>query len=312
MTFLRYFIPLIIEGNKRNISSLVLIGSNNKYTSPHKYKDVIRTFSNQFKFKTEELNRQNLDGITFLLEGVDIDEIKGNSKKIILTYQRDFSIIYNNYIKKTHYVVMPSKFFAEHYNTISEKNLYLGSPKYDVVLEKLEIIKKYGLKEGRMALVVFPKIEFMNKEKYAYLEKLYNCLKLMGYIIIVKTRGKDPVPQKYRGDKYFEDFSWFPHTTMELIEVADVVINFDSTTIKECVMMNRPVINFNMKPERYFSFLYDDNYSRQFSFGTDVQVFKDAVEKLSGTDLNKGFYEAREKYLFQPGNVSKKILDVVM
>ena len=40
MSFLKYFMPLIIEGNKRNIKSHFYIFEHNKYTSPFKQKNI--------------------------------------------------------------------------------------------------------------------------------------------------------------------------------------------------------------------------------------------------------------------------------
>lgn len=312
MTLLRYFMPLIIEGNKRNLLSTVFIGSNAKYSSPHKYIDVIKNMSEQFNFKIDKLRANvSLADVTFFVEGSGIENIKGNGSKVVLTSLRDFSVLYKNYIELSTYVIMQSKFLADHYGTLSEKNMYLGSPKYDVILNKDKISIKYGL-SNKNALCLFPKLKHMDSRKYEQLLTIYSYLKKMGYNIVVKTRGKDLVPKKYRGDKYFEDYSWYPHSTMELMSISDIILNFDSTSIKESIMLNRPVINFSIKPMKLFSFLYDDKYAPNLDMGVNYELFEQTLERLTSVDLSNDFYNAREKYLFQPSEISNKILNLVL
>jgi len=313
MTALRYFMPLIIEGNKRNIVSTVFVGSNSKYTSPSKYSEYINNLSGEFGFSIKDFSSELIEDVTFFVEGVGIDKIKGRGQKIILTYLRDFSVIYNEYIHKANYVIFPSLFFAEHYRTLSDKNLYIGSPKYDIIFDSEKIKNKYKIKtDKKNALIIFPLFEFLNKYQQKRILHFYNYLREMGYHIIVKSREKHHVVEMWHGDQYFEDYSWFPHTTMELISISDIVINFDSTAIKECVMMDTPVINFRNKPNSMFGFLYNKMYTETLDFEVDFQRFRKSVEKLVNVDLNQEFFIAREKYLFQPQGVSKRILDKIL
>ena len=117
------------------------------------------------------------------------------------------------------------------------------------------------------------------------------------------------------GDHYFEDFSWYPHTTMELIQVSNFIVNFDSTTIKECVMLNTPLVNFHVKPfspSTFMGFLYDYPYCKQLNPNLDFQQIKVAIEEIEQSDYDEHFKEARKKHLFESGKVSKKILDFVL
>lgn len=309
MTAFKYFMPLIIEGNKNKIISTVFIGSSSKYTSPQNYLKDIKLLSEEYGFQTSLLSSNKINGITFFVEGVGINKIKGNTVNIILTYLRDFSVIYKYYIDKANYVILPSKFFAEHYGTISDKNLYLGSPKYDVKLDIKNIEEKYDIKYGKNALFVFPLLELTHKID---IKKIYKFLRDMGYMVIVKTRGKAPVPLNLRGDRYFEDFCWYPHTTMELLKISDIVINFGSTTIKECVMMNKPLINFDIKPQKHMGFLYNEKYSIELNTNVKFEQFKKSIDMLISTDISKVFLEARHKYLFNNDHVSKDILNKVL
>ena len=50
MTFLRYFMPLIIGGNKRNIKSTVYYHNSGKYNCPNKNIDSLKALSQKYKF----------------------------------------------------------------------------------------------------------------------------------------------------------------------------------------------------------------------------------------------------------------------
>ena len=313
MTYLRYFVPLILEGNKRGISSTVFWGENTKYNNPCQFLNNLVGMSKQVGFKLAPLSElHNNYNATFMVEGIGLSHVNHKSKKICLTSMRDFTVHYSHYIDNVDQVIFCSRFMAEHYGTISDKNIYLGSPKYDVVLDDSIIRCKYGIENVKVALIIFPRLTYMNKSKYSQLLKIYSYLKQMGYLLIVKTRGKDKVQNDYKGDRYFEDFSWYPHTTQELIKLADIVINFDSTSIKECIMMSKPLINFSIKPIKRFEFMYNDNYALNVNMGINYEKFSGLIERLHKNDLSKCFYDAREAYLFQPGNVSSKIIDEVL
>jgi hypothetical protein len=205
-------------------------------------------------------------------------------------------------------IIFPNEFFATYYKTLSDKNRYLGTPKYDVVLDRQQIIEKYELKDEKYALIAFPRYRDL---KQVDLHKLYEFLEKMGYSILLKTRGKEPVPRELRKGRYFEDGEWYPHVTMELIEASDIVVNFDSATIIECIMANTPLINFNIKPFVPVDFLYNSGYCQQLKPKVSYEAFKDAVEFLTTADLTSDFDGIRQKYLFEPGRVSQTILDEV-
>jgi len=61
-----------------------------------------------------------------------------------------------------------------------------------------------------------------------------------------------------------------------------------------------------------FGFLYNKMYTETLDFEVDFQRFRKSVEKLVNVDLNQEFFIAREKYLFQPQGVSKRILDKIL
>tara|TARA_R100000008_G_scaffold77767_1_gene58347 strand:- start:73 stop:1035 length:963 start_codon:yes stop_codon:yes gene_type:complete len=312
MTFMRYFMPLIAEGNKRSIKSKIFISSNPKYNNPYLFRKEFKKIKSEYGAEILDLSQvDDHPDKTFLIEGCGIDHLNYENEKYSLTYMTDFATNFDNYIDKVDNVIFPSEYLAQCYDKLTEKNLYLGSPKYDVEFDKNEILKKYDLDDSKKVLLIFPRTRDMDKID---LEKLYSDIRQMGYKIMVKTRGKDPINEdKLKGDYYFLDRSWYPHTTMELIEVSDFVINFGSTSIKECVLMRKPVVNFDIKPFKLLlDFLYDYPYCAQLGANYDFAQLQSAVTNLINNDHTAAFDEAIDKFLFEPGQVSKKILDEVM
>ena len=312
VTLLRYFMPLIIEGNKRGIKSTVFIFDNSpvKYNAPSKHMDIINSLSSKYGFEIKQIeNIDRFDGIVFILECSGMEAVQNKHKMVVLTATYDFVRHYDKYVDRADMIVFPSKFFAEYYEKISDKNLYVGSPKYDIELNKEEIKDKYNIGNKRNVLFLSPRPKYEVSDDR--INKIYSHLHMMDFDIIVKTRGKDPVSSNLRGDKYFEDYSWFPHTSMELMEVCDLVVNFDSTGIKECVMMDIPVINFHVKPLKRLDFLYNYDYCKELKLKIKFDEFKKEVNILLGKDLSDEFKKARKKHLFEKGNISGRILDAL-
>ena len=176
------------------------------------------------------------------------------------------------------------------------------------VLNKIDI-PNVNLDDSKKALVIFPRRRDLHKVD---LNKIYRCLREAGYKILVKTRGKDPVQDEFRGEHYFLDDSWYPHTTMELIEISDLVVNFSSTSIKECVLLKTPVINFDIKPfNLLLSFLYDYPYCKQMKTDFSSEELTEVIQKLTEHSHEEFFNEAIEKYLFEREGTSSRILDSV-
>jgi len=306
MTYLRYFIPLILEGNKRGIRSKVFVDySCHKYNSPKNNKDKLVALSQEYAFDLLPIeDASECTGVTFVIEGI-LREYCKKSTCVSIPYGTDFVSLWSKYINEVDHVIMPTEFIAQRYDRVSDKNLYLGSPKFDVVLDKDIILDKYRLENNKKALIAFPRLKYFSNLN---INAIYSVLHSLGYEVLVKTRGKDPVPVEYRGDKYYEDYSWHPHTTMELLEVSDILINFDSATIKEAVYSKKPVINFRVKPHLPYDFLYEYPfcYSRKASEITRENLIGQ-LQLLTDTDYSIYYKEAFNKISCE--NSSKKILD---
>jgi hypothetical protein len=110
---------------------------------------------------------------------------------------------------------------------------------------------------------------------------------------------------------------------MELIEVSDIVVNTDSGSIKECVMLDTPLVNFHIKPPTAgtqrigcpragFEFLYDEPYCRELRNDISSDAFIETVRYLTCTDFTEDFKRVRKKYLFENVNVCDNILDELL
>jgi len=312
VSHLRYFMPIVEELSRVNISSLFYLFKIDRCSCPYKSINKVRELSNKYGFKTlDSTEAQNATGTTFFAEGSGITMFSKKIKSISLVTLTDFRIHYSHYVNRVDKVIFPSKFFAEFYKTTGPKNLYIGCPKYDVVIDPKNVRNKYNLTDKKYALVLFPRYRDLKKIN---LLNIYKYLEQMGYSVILKARNKEPANKKVRPKIYFEDTSWYPHTTMELISLSDIIINFDSTAIKECVMLKKPVLNYNIKPHKVIpmQFLYNYDYCLSFKGNMDFNEFKSAVEHLVLGDFSLAFEKSISNHLFKSGNVSKNIIEEVV
>ena len=326
MYHVKYFMPLIIAARKRNIEPRVFTFYRKaewekglkSYAHPYRSMDYLKDLAKQYDFEYKLCdNDKDIEGLTFFGEKRGLSNVspRKDIHKVVLTCLRDFADDpypnnwYDNYIGKVDNVVLVSEFFAKHYGKISPKNLYLGASKYDVELDAAQIKKDLKINGEKIALVVPPELVYV---KQINLNKVYDMLHSMGYSIITKARMKDSLPQNVRGEKYFEDFSWFPHDTMQLIKVANVVVTFDSGVSKECVMLDTPFVNLHVYDYTPFSFFFKYDFCRNLPLHINPKELCDIIGSLDSMDWSEEFVKAREEFLFESGHVSENILDALL
>lgn len=309
MTFWRYFMPLIIEANNRNITCNVFIKGNSKYNNPLSYRNILEKHNKIYKFNIRDIKDINkYEGLTFLVEGCGVNHLSKKHLKVSITALCDYRLLYKNYIKKVDHVIFPSEKYATFYNCISTKNLYLGNPKYDITLDKKEICKQYNIPlNSKIATFMLPKIRDRN---LLNTKLIIEVLRKLGYYVITKTRGKDPAQQNIHGDSHFLDTNWFPHTSMELIFVGDIMINTCSGAIKEAVMLRKPILNFLVKPRQTPQFLYEPDYCINIKPNLDEQSLTNYILKLTTIDYTNDFNRSIKENLTNiTGNDSYTILE---
>jgi hypothetical protein len=321
--------PLVIEGNKRGIQSTFYVGASHKYNCPFKYAKLVTQLAEKNNIELKPLEQvSEATGVLFSSEKTGIDRVSNavNAKKVVCTYQTDFIESYKSYEKVCDHILMPSKKIADYYDRHTDKNLYLGIPKYEVSLDRNKILDKYSLaKDKKYLTYISPKARDQEKIKA---ERLLKSLENTGYSVLFKTRGKDPLDPtwakkvKEGGHRCFTDDSWYPHTTQELLAISDAAINFGSTTVEECVMQDVPLMNFDIKPKvrngskRPYrvthDYLYNYNYCIQMSPDYADPQIAAAIAYLTKTDLSQEFKKARAEYLFDYKNTCKRIMDVLV
>jgi predicted CoA-binding protein len=278
---LRYFVPLIKEARNRGHDIFFNVLPSDKYNSPdlpenrHQIDEIIYTYN---------IIPSNRGDVCFTIEGVET-----NPKCLNITFAiiQDFSTLYDGYIDRVDNVIFQSRWFAEKYDKVTSKNLYLGLPKYDIdgdLYNRDTICSKYRLdKTKKYALIVYPR----NPDRHKFqIDNVCNDLYKHGYEIIIKSRKKDKFwlldEHTYR---CFYDVTWYPPTMLELIYISSLVVNTDSCTVKEAAMLERPIVNIENKTYRVMEQLYEDNAKAKYltpvnTDGTASQRILDYVSSL--------------------------------
>ena len=332
MTHLRYYIPIVIEGNKRCLKSKFCIITSNKYNCPLMHKDVCKRIMKEHNIETLGGPVGNIDGYWFANEnsGLEITKEVAKTKKakiIITTYQTDFTQCYPKYKDVANHIVMPSENIAKYYGLEGDKNLYVGIPKYDTTFNKEEVLGKYSLDSNKKkVLMMWPKARDLAKFPIDIV-KNFNEL---GWQVLIKARGKDPLSPstaeyiQKNGNFVFYD-GWFPHTSQELLEVSDLVVNCGSTTIEECVMHEVPLINFDIKPEvrhgkkQKYRVTHDYLYNYKFCLNIpslnknfNSAMLNAMIQSLLQKDLKSEFKKCKKDWLYDHKNTCKHLLDVLI
>lgn len=298
MTFLRYFAPVSIFLKQKGHDCNYIISDSHKYNSPTNSQNFaqLETFCLQNSFSISP-QAEKAD-VTFLVEGVGIERSHGLTVSFV--YQTDFLHLFKKYRSKVDCVVFPSEYIKEFYGYSKEENiLCLGIPKYFATFSAESVYEKYELdKNNKHALIIWPKNRDLGRVD---ISSAIQALQESGYRPILKTRGKDPIPRKYRKYKNFADKSWHPHTTCELLKISDIAINFGSTSIEECVMFEVPVLNFDIKPRIRHG--RDQKFRVGFEFlyeGTSIQVDDDNFAESIKSCEKEGAFDfttTKRKYL---------------
>ena len=214
-------------------------------------------------------------------------EVRPEMVNYTLTVLLDYISLCPRYIDKVDYVVFPSRWFVamvseaakkpiSSWNTGAQncldsniqnnpKNLFLGSPKYDISLDRDFICQKYGLDpEHRYTMIMYPRPE--NRRDFE-LDTICERIIAEGKIPIIKSRGKHQFwQQDFEKFLCFYDMTWFPPTSLELMHISEEVVGTDSTAVKESVMMDCPMINIPNKNYRILEEFYEEDAKSRFLY----------------------------------------------
>ena len=347
MTHLRYFVPLADECIRKNINCNFLVYHSSKYNCPSRHEKYLNRICE--KHKIQRLNLKDFDKqnqTIICIEPKSISKLGLHQQNVIyvLTSQFDYMHNYDYYQNCAEKVIFPSKWFMQNCLSFigdkrisetkwteekitSSKNVFLGSPKYDVELDKESIINKYQLTKRRKVLFFFPAVAQQNDMwvtknprglTFQQINEIYNVLRTAGFEVLVKSRLKHPIPRECEGDLSFYDESWFPHTSAELIEICDLVIMVDSTSIIECVLQKTPFINIGLIDEKtrinaknMTEPLLNYDFCKNYDDIPKIDQLENQVKYLTSNNFEKQFCDANKNYFFEIGKSSEKIINFI-
>jgi len=268
---LKYFIPLAREAKVRGHTCVFKITPyTGKYNGAGRHLDKIKQLILRHGFREG-------DGgdICISVEGVCMEE---GYRNYVLVSMLDYMSLYRTYVDKADYVVFPSRWFVERASKaysecslygpeeisdidVPHKNLFLGSPKYDIKLNRKDICRKYSLDPAKKyGLIMYPRVP---DEWRTDISGAIKDFEAKGLVPLMKSRKKDPISRSFNVRDFY-DASFFPSTSMELIHISEEVINTDSATVKEAVMLDTPIRNIESKGYRVLEELYEPDAKKKY------------------------------------------------
>ena len=326
ITFLQFYIPLVIESSKRGHKNIFILRKNYKeYANPlneNNFK-ILEKYLNMYQIKikiAEQTDLSKIKGLVFLIDGdiygpprkQGLDEsllFKLDPKKVVtisMTEHMNFWAVYHHFINQVKYASFTSKYIIDQMDDFdvgnidlggavvdtsksykSEKNVFLGNTKLDNIPDKIDIYKKFKLdSKEKYCLFLFPKIR--NSFSENDILNIYSHLKKIGFKIIVKTRPKDPpISENLKGD-YFVSSDIYPNESLELMKISDLCLISSSSANEEAIFSKIPCIDIisDLRIWERNQYLLDDN--------TYLRIENDQWRNIS-FDFFKEIYDKLEK-----------------
>ena len=283
---LQEYIPIISELNKRGYASSFIVGENKKeFACPYLLSNLRKVYRCLIEYNINiiedyKLDFSQIEGIVFVANGDMVGDPRqwgfGNLKKFDRSKVVIFSLMqrldwierYNLFIDDVDYCVFAGKEFYRQFNLDSKKNLSLGLPKYDDVIDNVGVYKKFQIQsDKKYCLILLPNrlSDFHPKDFYFSeydLLNIYSHLRNCGYRIVTKTRPKTvllygDIEKKFIGD-YHVVSDCYPNETLELLQISDLCLMFSSTAIDESYRMKVPTVDLKIRPYKGNDFFLND------------------------------------------------------
>ena len=340
ITFLQFYIPLVIESKKRGYRNIFILRKNYKeYANPlseNNFK-ILEKYLKEHDIKIKVAGQTDISkikGIVFMIDGdiygpprkQGLDEsllFKLNLDKTIrfsMTEHMNFWAVYHHFIDHINYASFSSKHIIDQTDNFdmgkldlggeiidtnksyqSEKNIFLGNTKLDNIPNKDIIYKKFNLKEEeRYCLFLFPKIR-VNFESKDILN-IYSHLRKLGFKIIVKTRPKDPsITKELRGD-YFVSSDIYPNESLELMKISELSLISSSSANEETIYSRIPCIDIisDLRSWERNQYLLDNN--------TYVRIENNIWKNLDFENFNNIYQKLEKKDSKYFDEIKKKYL----
>ena len=335
ITFLTIYLPLVKILKSRNIPFIFFKRRNcKKYACPYLKKKECQEYYDKYNIKVLSISKlKDYPGITFCIDGDvygpkslcykqsavhDLNKYENRDKYLVVSLPENANYlwIYDKFIKLVDYAIFPNSKYTFSYGFDNPKNLFIGTPKFNILLQKQKIREKHNLPKRKYAIIFYPEYRIpIGQKKYPnfmkFYDNIYKWLRELGYTIIVKDRKKgiNKITTFRKGDYYFDNVEYFPLTSIELIKISSLAIFFSSSVIEEIVMCKVPFIDVAIDNIDRFNFLRDKSYSYIIKTLPDKHKFKKRVKKLRKNKKNYKFDEIIQKCLFNRSNVPNEIID---
>lgn len=326
LAYLKYFMPLIeiFRENKTNEICIAYHKNGQKYNSPtigDNFKVLEKTelqlipYINEGRELNGDIETIKTD-IFVTIEGLPFLNSRYHDNVFAITYMTDYTYLFEKYYKSVNAVFLPSKWMStkiSNYETYDLRKIqYLGSPKYDCIpfLKKESILEKYTLQDDKFFLIISPNTNEIEKS-VAAIKTISIVAKNNGYKTILKGREKHTITAEMERlvDYIFFDLTWYPPTTLELIYISDVCFNFDSTTVKEIILLDKPCINFRVKSYRH---PFEELFNAYPNINLKPMIDNRDMEQVIFSRIGKSQQENKNNYFFVFYNSSKKIYDYIL
>ena len=298
ITFLQFYIPLVIEATKLGYKNTFIVRLNYKmYANPLSKKNIVilNKYLNKYHInhiKYDKVNIKNIKGVVFTIDGdiygpprdillignllFPLDPDK--TLKISMTEHMNFMTSYHAYIDKVDYCIFSNKHFLNQFESAndnvvisedftltrnksfnSHKNIFLGNTKFDNIPSEKDIFIRYNLNsKKKYCLFLFPK----ERKHFTseHILNIYSHLKRLGFTIIVKSRPKDkPINFKLKGDIYINS-EYYPNDSLSLMKISQLCIISSSSANEETIFSKIPCIDLISDLRKYErnQYLLDD------------------------------------------------------
>ena len=322
ITYLKAYMPLIELWEKRHDIVVLINRGSVKPTNPLKHKDALRAvepYTCRYYKTPEDIvqacaqegtrNLITLEGAPFSREKGDV----GDLNMISITHMTDFFRLLPWYYDQTRWVLFHSEAMSKRtdFEDRDGKFLFPGLPQYIPLtrLSREAVLKKYQIpRDPKRICVLGPKKKFYGQAT-RIIRILCRYAADRGYHLIYKTRKKDRVSPLLwwylRKFGTFYDTSYHPHTTLELLFVSDLAVNFDSSGIQDILMAEKPVVNFYTKPYRKEKDIYAEPVIPDLPLDSSKEDIYRVFDEMMTADLRKQCRDLKLKHYIDEKDIAR-------
>lgn len=321
ISYLKAFMPLANMWKGRHEIYFFICSIDEKLTSPVRNKSQLAILKEYpwiwFNNSNDIFNECRDKGIKNLitLEGQPFaDENRGDAdcNIFVITHATDAYAMLERYYDKVNWILFNSNYMAKNYREkdTEKKFLITGGSQYLMIKDfnKQDILNKYKIPASKKIICVLGPPKKFYKETSKIIKILCDYAQERDYYIVYKTKKKQAVNARIywylRKFRYFYDVSYFPFTTLELIYISDLSINFDSTAIQEMITLGKKSINFFTKSFRRMVEIYEEEAIPDLPLSATKDEVCKTVDGMLEADLEADISLLRDRYCMSIDQIS--------